>query len=143
MNGKDWIAIGTLNGAKNSKQVLNYQLFDYNPAHGIRYYRLKQTDINAEMSYSSVVKVNYIDALNPQIKLYPQPVASNLTIDVPNNESENASVTVFNAMGEKLISLENLSGLQFNIDLSELLNGVYYIEVNIDGVISKSKVLKH
>ena len=141
-DGINWISIGELNGAENSNGVINYEILDLNAKIGLQYYRLKQTDLTGINSFSKILSINFSNEINNSIKLYPQPVAGVLNINVPNNESENASVAVYNTFGEKLINLENLSGLDFQVDLSKLINGVYYIELNIDGVISQSKIIK-
>jgi hypothetical protein len=141
-DGKVWTNIGILNGAENSNSVINYELLDINASAGVQYYRLKQTDLTNVNSYSNVISINFANEINNLIKLFPQPVSGVLNITVPNNESDNASVSVFNAMGKKLMSFENLDGLDFQINFSDLLQGVYYIEVNVDGVISQSKIIK-
>lgn len=45
-NGKDWRTISETDGAGNSSQMMNYQIFDNSPISGKAYYRLKQTDFD-------------------------------------------------------------------------------------------------
>lgn len=141
-DGKEFHTIGVLKGAENSHGILNYELFDFNAKIGVQYYRLKQTDLNGVNSYSKMIRINFTDEISKNINLYPQPVAGVLNINIPNYESEDASVSVYNAFGEKLLSFQNLMGNDFQIDLSNLINGIYYIELNIDGIISQSKIVK-
>lgn len=141
-DGKEWINIGVLKGSENSNGILNYELLDVHAKIGIQYYRLKQTDLNGVNCFSKIIRINFSNEINNQIKLYPQPVAGVLNIDIPNNENEDASVSVYNTFGEKLLSFQNLSGLAFQIDLSKLIHGVYYVELNINGVVSQSKIIK-
>jgi hypothetical protein len=98
--------------------------------------------IKAYICYSKVIRINFSNEISNQIKLYPQPVAGFLNIDIPNNENEDASVSVYNTFGEKLLSFQNLSGLAFQIDLSKLIHGVYYVELNINCMVSQSKIIK-
>lgn len=51
--------LGKVNGAGNSTVVNNYRLIDYSPAEGSNFYRLSQTDIDANVKYHGVKRVNY------------------------------------------------------------------------------------
>jgi hypothetical protein len=139
-DAKFWSNIGVIKGSENSNGILNYELFDYNTKIGIQYYRLKQTDLNGSINYSKISVINFNDEISSQINLYPQPVAGVLNVNIPNNE--NASISVYNAFGEKLLIFQNLIGLNFQLDLSKFIAGVYYIELNIDGITSQSKIIK-
>ena len=141
-DGKEWSSIGVLKGSENSNGILNYELLDVQAKIGIQYYRLKQTDLNGVNCFSKIIRINFSNEISNQIKLYPQPVAGVLNIEIPNNENEDASVSVYNSFGGKLLSFENLNGLVFQLDLSKLMHGVYYIELNVDGVISQNKIIK-
>ena len=59
VNGSDWSAIGTVNGAGNSQEMLSYEFTDRNPLNGISYYRLKQTDFDGNFEYSDIRSVNF------------------------------------------------------------------------------------
>ena len=53
-NGVDWQAIGTIEGAGSSSEMLNYSFVDETPT-GLAYYRLAQTDFDGSMEYSNMV----------------------------------------------------------------------------------------
>ncbi|MEZ4805262.1 MAG: T9SS type A sorting domain-containing protein [Bacteroidia bacterium] len=140
IDGKNWISLAVIEGAKNSNMTLDYQHLDMNPVEGLQFYRLKQTDINGEFAYSQIVPVKFNSDLNSDVVLFPQPAGSILNVAVGN--SEDASISVYNMMGQKLIEMNSLSGSVFQVDLSQLANGVYYLELNHDGVVSKSQIIK-
>tara|TARA_R110001592_G_scaffold62235_10_gene190309 strand:+ start:2472 stop:8108 length:5637 start_codon:yes stop_codon:yes gene_type:complete len=76
-NGKDFTAIGVLNGAGNSDEILNYTYSDSEPLTGTSYYRLKQTDFNGEFDYSEVKRVLLTKAqleINNEFSVFPNPV---------------------------------------------------------------------
>ncbi|KYG76272.1 hypothetical protein EV198_3216 [Roseivirga ehrenbergii] len=76
-NGKDFTAIGVLNGAGNSDEILNYIYSDSEPLSGTSYYRLKQTDFNGEFEYSEVKRVLLNKAqleINTAFSVFPNPV---------------------------------------------------------------------
>jgi hypothetical protein len=63
-------------GAGNSTQLLNYSYVDDTPENVINYYRLKQTDVNGNSSYSNTISinnsptkkiVNYINTLGQEV----------------------------------------------------------------------------
>ncbi|HRQ84564.1 MAG TPA: T9SS type A sorting domain-containing protein, partial [Flavobacteriales bacterium] len=55
-NATDWAAIGTVPGAVNSSQMIQYSFVDED-AHGLAYYRLRQTDINGSSTVSNTLAV--------------------------------------------------------------------------------------
>lgn len=76
-NGKDFTAIGALEGAGNSDEILNYTYNDLEPLNGTSYYRLKQTDFNGEFEYSEIKRVslskNQFETKN-EFSVYPNPI---------------------------------------------------------------------
>lgn len=58
LDGLEFQAIGTVNGAGNSNSQLDYTHFDERPFSGISYYRLKQTDYDGTFTYSDVKAVD-------------------------------------------------------------------------------------
>ncbi len=56
-NGRDFTAIGTVNGAGNSSSILQYSFVDFNPLIGTSYYRLSQTNLDDHKEYLRVKQV--------------------------------------------------------------------------------------
>jgi len=56
-NGRDFTAIGTVNGAGNSTSIKSYSFADLNPLPGVSYYRLSQTDINNHTEYLRIKQI--------------------------------------------------------------------------------------
>ncbi|MBK9194915.1 MAG: hypothetical protein IPO17_07955 [Flavobacteriales bacterium] len=53
-NGIDWSVVGTVNGAGNSQETINYNFVVANDGN-MAYYRLKQVDTDGGISYSTVI----------------------------------------------------------------------------------------
>ena len=71
-----------------------------------------------------------LNALNKNLlKLYPNPVTNNLTIE--GSFSENASAKIMDCSGRVLMNDINLTSLS-KVDVSNLSTGVYYMTI-IDG----------
>lgn len=139
-DGRTWFEIGVVDGAENSNLTLDYQLIDRNPVEGLQFYRLKQTDLNGEFTYSSIVPVKFNSELKTLV--YPQPAGNIVNVSLQNNENQNVSITVYSTMGQKLIEMNQLNGNNFQVDISQLNTGVYYMEVSLEGVVSKMKLIK-
>ncbi|MBI2967714.1 MAG: hypothetical protein HYY40_07865 [Bacteroidetes bacterium] len=54
LGGKGWAQIGTVQGAGNSRIILNYVFYDEEPCSGLSYYRLRQVDYDGRFSYSEI-----------------------------------------------------------------------------------------
>ncbi len=68
-----------------------------------------------------------------QWAIYPNPANNNLMVDLRKFESQKLSISIFNALGEEVLSLQNLQAKQENIDITNLSSGLYQVVVS-DGV---------
>lgn len=75
--------------------------------------------------------------MHSKFTIYPNPTQSSFTILA--TESSPFSYSLFNAKGQKLISGQGR--LNEQIDVSQLLNGLYFLQITIDGIIKNHKIL--
>lgn len=75
------------------------------------------------------------------IKLYPNPVKDNLYIDLEMIETQKIKLSISNNLGQVLYSLNNPNP-QEEIDLSFLVNGIYYLKILSNGGQKVFKVVK-
>ncbi len=65
------------------------------------------------------------------IRLYPNPVSSNLTIQFPENELDPKKIIFYNSVGQavkgRLVSFQQAGKIEF--DLSNLGKGVYFVKI--------------
>ena len=141
-NGTEWMAIGTVKGVGNSEVLTNYNLIDENPVAGVQFYRLKQTDVNGDFSYSSIVPVKFGSIANNGVVLYPMPASSTLNIDLNNDAESTVEVSVLNAMGQVILKTTGV-GQTVSVDISALSSGVYTIQVSTEGNTTQSKLVKN
>ncbi len=59
--------------------------------------------------------------------LYPNPATTNLTVELA-NVSENATLDIFNTLGQKVVSVKNLQDSN-SINVASLTSGVYFVTV--------------
>lgn len=86
----------------------------------------------------NTVSIKGIDRAN-ELKIFPNPVANELTISSTNAIQ---SIKIYNVLGEKLIN-KNLNQFSTTIDCSELSPNIYFIQVKLnDSIITKKIIVK-
>ncbi|GAB2984933.1 hypothetical protein GCM10027049_23970 [Mucilaginibacter puniceus] len=133
-NGVIYFPIGNL----TSTGVGNYTFIDQSPVLNARnIYRLKQEDVNGNITYSKGISINFSlgsnNTANAPIKLYPNPSSSIINVIIP-QISPTAStiplytITIVGNAGRVYKSV-SISQSSWQGDISELLQGIYYIQV--------------
>lgn len=130
-SGKTFEVIGSVPSSDQG----TYGLLDKNPLNGQNLYRLKQEDINNNITYSAIVPLEYSDLSNTlsknNVSVYPNPAISSINITVV--PGFNSGATLYNIM------ITNSSGLlvkqatspqpSWQTGVSGLLPGTYLIKV--------------
>ena len=132
--GKDWRTIGSVKGKGTTSEFNEYHFQDRNPYTGINYYRLKQVDYSGEFEYSKIISVG-VDA-QPDILIYPNPTAGIIHV----TGIDNGSYRIVNGLGTRLKTAALNSQ---PIDISDLPNGIYFIQILHQGRIITKNVVKN
>ncbi|MDA3929387.1 MAG: T9SS type A sorting domain-containing protein [Prolixibacteraceae bacterium] len=82
-------------------------------------------------------KVGINDIASQMLDVYPNPVQNKLFI---NTGVESSKLSIYNLAGAKVIS--NTIGASYQLDVSELNNGVYFLNIENNTYSSKSKLIK-
>lgn len=102
---------------------------------------LTYTSINTSLS-KPIEKYGNTDI----VSVFPNPTSGNFSINVKHeNASSNNQLTIYNVVGKVIVkkNLENTSGnFTDKVDLSAYPNGLYFVELLIDGKKSTSKLIK-
>ncbi len=138
IDGKTFTAIQFVNGAGNTQVSSSYQVTDADAFTklGVKtiYYRLRQVDFNGKQSISTIKTVSINDALEAgALSAYPNPFASNLTVQVTSASVNQLKLEVFDLNGQSQITqtLPVVKGVN-RIDVPEIKNlsqGVYILRV--------------
>lgn len=143
LDGENYITIGRVQGAGDSKVVRQYRYMDYTNE-SVTYYRLKQVDYDGTATYHPVVVVNRNQ--KGDLMLSPNPVENTLFVDINASEKGNYTFSFINEMGATVESnyFLNKGNNRIEIDLdSKLSNGFYILKVsNENGVVNTSKFVK-
>jgi hypothetical protein len=130
VDGENFFAIGKVNGAGNSSQLLNYSNVDNNPFVGVSYYRLKQTDFDGAFSYSEVKQVTFTSS--DIVRIFPNPAKNEVFVSF-------SDLSVFNEivitdLTGKIIIIENTTEKSMiSIPLTNLASGVYLVSCKGSG----------
>ena len=134
VNGTDFETVAIVDGAGNSTQILNYEVEDPDPYHGISYYRLKQTDYDGATSYSQTVIINNISsAAASQVMVYPNPVTEYALITL-NPQAKNTGSISFElydvngkqVMASRLSQLNSFADNVYRLERGDLHSGAYF-----------------
>ena len=140
-DGKTFEKIGIVKAKGNSSTPQYYAFSDpISPsgAGGLTYYRLKINDLDNKNSYSKTLSVSQKGKL--AIKIYPNPAKDNATIDL--GEAENATIRLIDILGKEMLQKSGQSG-QVLLNLSNLANGVYFVEIKVKGTMIREKIIKN
>jgi len=122
-DGFFWDILDFVEGNGTSFDSNTYTSIDRSPTQGVNYYRLKQIDFDGIFEYSKVVSVNFKNRLN-EVGIFPNPAKEQLTLI--NGEGK---AIIYNTLGKAVKHLI-IDTDKATIQLSDLLNGQYYLEVH-------------
>jgi cytochrome c peroxidase len=144
INGNNWAVIGQQNGTGTTKSIQNYSFDDVNIAEGRQYYRLKQVDFNKRFTYSKVISVENKSLNTPEITVYPNPTAHQITVNLGNLSVKNTTeLQLINATGQIVFVKNKLVNNLETIDLSAFPSGQYFILIKSNGKVISKKLIKN
>lgn len=137
INGSDWYLVQRVDGAGNSTALINYQIVDPNPANGISYYRLKQTD------YDGIEKVFPAQQVTldfgGKYSIFPNPVSDYLYVN--SVDELGFRVSCYNSIGQKVLANDIIAGQSGILTISDLPDGVYFVSIEQSGLIVKTEAI--
>ena len=136
-DGIHFHALGVINGAGNSSDMVDYHFVDDAPLQGLSYYQLSQTDFNG-MSESFPLRVVQFDEAR-EIVIYPNPSTGVFHIDYQGS-SAFRQIGVYNVSGVLVMHFSTSETIA-RIDLSALPPGMYLIETKNGLSIEREKVM--
>ena len=129
-DGQNWESLGTIRGAGNANELLQYSYVDQFSLRGDTYYHLKQTDYDGSFTYSGVRVVNIDEEdADANINVFPNPTLDQVQLDV--KLSNINAIRVFNLVGQDVTSKVSISQNgenSFQLSLLSLAAGLYFIQ---------------
>ncbi len=137
----DFETLTTQAGKGSNAEANTYSFTDAAPIDGINYYRLKETDAEGNVSYSTPVMVKFNFDI---VDIYPNPATTNIFIRNNNNFTNGDKVTieVLNTLGQMVYHQTNDASDIMTVNIpSTFENGVYVVKViNAKGAMQASKI---
>jgi hypothetical protein len=101
INGRDFSSLGIVQ-SKNSSGTSEYQWIDPSIETGANFYRIKSIDINGQLQYSNIIKVNS-DFNLQSVSVYPNPVTNGtINLQFTNQAKGFYSIRLINNFGQIL-----------------------------------------
>lgn len=126
VDGKVWEELASRQGAGTSYNLNEYVIYDTNPAPGVSYYRIKQTDYDGAFTYSAIQRVNLSSS---NISVHYIQTKKEIVVDLGIAEPY-SSVSVLSAVGEPTdIPMINNVNNKITYDASSLSKGLYVVRV--------------
>lgn len=148
IDGKLFEEVGFEKGKENSATVVKYSSLDINPfgSNAVLYYRLRQVDMNGNISYSAVVTVRKSAQTLQSITVFPNPVINALNIEYVNATAGNTTIKIFDINGREVAqrNVQSAAGQnKITIDETSQLNpGIYLVKIESDGDTQIVKLIK-
>ncbi|MBL4753206.1 MAG: T9SS type A sorting domain-containing protein, partial [Flavobacteriales bacterium] len=144
----DFDIVVTEPGAGNSNVILTYKTIDPAPYLNTSFYRLKQTDYDGQYKYSNMVAVKITP--KEKLRIWPNPVADILSISFASEattasvkEESGYTISIYDTQGQ-LVKRGNHDSdkSELKINVSELSEGLYVLEISREGQIHKVQFTK-
>ena len=118
-----------------------YTDYDYSPATGWNFYRIKMVDKSGNFTYSPVRAVKF-DKGQEDVQIFPNPATTILNIQLPSSYAGKVTLQVFAADGKYISSMKpTVNAVQLNV--LTLPAGTYVLKITRDnGDISTYKFVK-
>jgi hypothetical protein len=122
-DGKEFVTIEKIT-VKSFANIESYTCYDKKPL-AIAYYRIKGTDINNKIIYSSIIKIARNESAT---KMMQQLNQTQLTFP----DAKERIITVYTMSGQ-MVRKVNVNSNQYVISHNNLKNGLYVLQVSGDG----------
>ena len=127
---------------KNLPNVIVKELEIYYPDNKIRAATYGRS-LWESVTYAYANSIDKKDKAQNQLKVYPNPASDKIHIDMSDLVYQNVNIKIINSMGAmvKTVNMQNTSDL--NIPISDLSNGIYFIELQTDNNLYFGKFIKN
>ncbi len=98
-------------------------------------------DYGSNLTATSLLGNAEVTMTKPYLKVYPNPAADNLTIDL-GVSAENVAIQIVDMNGKLIIQKTNLSGSLIDLDVSSVSKGNYVLKVVADSKLATAKFIK-
>jgi photosystem II stability/assembly factor-like uncharacterized protein len=136
-DGVQFSEIGKVKSKIDLSENHDYNFQDHPLLNGHQYYRLKQVNNDGDVSYSNIIKIEFVVS---HIKLYPNPVNDMLRVEGL-NPGENTKLSVIDVTG-RLVQQVRTGSTNYIWNIKKLAAGSYYLKVETGKQVNTLKFVK-
>lgn len=142
-DGVNFSFLGKVNGAGTSSVTNNYKMTDYTPADGSNFYRLSQTDFDANIKYHGIKRVTYKSNKDFEANILNNGNGQ-ISVAIKSTNAAQINMKVIDMTGKEIVSENftvNNGGAVKNLKLN---SGVYVLVlINESGERISNKIIVH
>jgi Secretion system C-terminal sorting domain len=125
LTGSNFSFLGTVNSRQLSQSA--YTDYDFNPAPGWNYYRLKVIDKSGNFFYSIIRPVKFSKG-QEEVKIFPVPATDVLNVLLPSSYINNATLLLYGIDGKFIATLKpSVNNVKINV--KPLAGGTYVLKI--------------
>lgn len=140
-------------GKGTTLETTDYSYTDTQAGKPVRYYRLKQVDLNGKITYNEPVRVDVLTDVKPEAvpaayaldQAYPNPFNPSTTIAFALPKAGAVRLRVLNQLGQEVRTLfdgvKEAGYHQVTLDAQGLASGVYFYRIEASGFTATRKVV--
>lgn len=136
-DGINFHTLATISAAGNSSTAKTYQFTDQLPLNGKDHYRIKQVDKDGKFNYSPTRSLDFL--LNHIVTITPNPAKDRIAVTVSGNDKA-LKIYIMDATGKQVRSLD-MKGQYLQVNLPNIVPGIYYVKVTGEGVNHTQKLV--
>ena len=126
-----------------------YSFIDKSPANGTNLYRLKQEDLNNNISYSGIVTIQYANTnsiVSHNLSVYPNPASNTINLAISSQSTDAGTYNIRFVSSTGLVVKEVTSSqASWQGNISNLMPGTYIVRVmntKTQSFVGESKLIK-
>ncbi len=144
-DGKEFAAIGTVDGAGTTSNIASYDFLHRNAPSGTSYYRIKAVDFDGEATYTKVINLTRGERTFDIVSVYPIPVSSVVNVNFTTKVKGSSTIQIHNVAG-KMMSTQDVDtegGInKVSLNVSSYPVGTYFMTIKNGEEVATTKFVK-
>lgn len=138
-DGRTFEKVGKVEGYGNSNTVIEYNFeIEQNNASAYKWYRLKQVDFDGAFEFSETIKIYIESIISNELNIFPIPAQGMIHANIIANDQVGVSKAyIYNSYGLMVKEINNNE--INNINISALLDGVYFLNIITNNGMKETK----
>ncbi len=137
-DSQGWLMVQKVSGSGTSSNTQYYSAYDITPYPGVSYYRLMQTDIDGNQSFSPIISIN-LGKKNAEITMYPNPATNLVKISFP--IAGRYEVSLLNIAGQIVSNTTLTTSDNLVLNVTGFRTGIYFVRIIHNGITETEKLI--